>query len=113
MEVFLRNLPPHLTDTALETQLEGFTLPIGLEDWACQKPRNKPFGNITFLFPRDGQKFLQYYSGQSLARGQAFNRLIILGSNVQCSVSKRDPDPFLLRSLQKSAVDRKTIEAKR
>ncbi|KAK7177991.1 RNA-dependent RNA polymerase [Paraphaeosphaeria sporulosa] len=112
MEVFLRNLPPHLTDQALQTQLEQFIGPLGFADWSCQKPRNKPFGNITFLHPNDGQRFLQHYGRQLLGRGQAVARLVILGSEVQCSVSTRMLDPFLLKSLRKSADGRKAMQAR-
>jgi hypothetical protein len=99
MEVFLQNLPPDLTDRALQKQLTQFLEVLGILDWTCQKPRKKPFGNITFLHPKDGERFLAIYSGR--------NRLVIFGSQVKCSPSRRGkPDPFLLRNLTKSADDR-------
>jgi hypothetical protein len=113
MEVFLRKLPPHLTDQSLRTQLETFTQSLGITDWSCQKPRGKPFGNITFLRPLDGERFLQQYGGKTLGNGQRTSPLVILGSLVQCQLSTKVPDPFLLKSLEKAVDDRILDEAKR
>lgn len=115
MEVFLPHLPAHLTDQGLKAQLAHFTKALDIHDWTCQKPRKKPFGSITFLNPKDGQRFLQQY-GQPF-QGPSYNRdphdkarLVILNSEVHCRRSNRAPDPFCLKSLSKSAEDRRKAE---
>jgi hypothetical protein len=113
MEVFLRKLPPHLTDQSLHTQLETYAQGLGIKDWSCHKPRAKPFGNITFLHLDDAHRFLHLYGGTTRGKGQPVSRLVILGSQVQCQPSRGVPDPFLLKSLKKSADDRNVVQAKK
>jgi hypothetical protein len=103
MEVFLYNIPSDLTDRALQTQLTQHTKRLGIEDWSCQKPRRKNFGGITFLHLDEGHRFLRQYSGPA--------RLFIFGQPVTCRLSNRGaPDAFLLKSLAKSAEDRRVVE---
>ncbi|KAH7312571.1 RNA dependent RNA polymerase-domain-containing protein [Stachybotrys elegans] len=99
MDVFLRNVPPHLTDQRLRENLDPYIKDIGVEHWTCQKPRKKDFGTVTFLHERDGQMFLQIYG----ARGS--HRLSILNSRVLCQKSKEPLDTFRLASLKKEAEE--------
>jgi hypothetical protein len=98
MEVYLQDLPLHLTDQGLKDQLTPPTKFLGIQDWSCQKPRKKPFGFITFLSSKDAEKFLKRYQHQS--------RLVILGTPVRCKRSNKDPDRFLVKSLENSAEER-------
>ncbi|KAI1337354.1 RdRP-domain-containing protein [Xylariaceae sp. FL0016] len=110
--VFMRNLPPELTDQGLSTQLESFMNDIGVKDWDCFKQRSKSLGNVTFLHRTDGERFLGRW-GEVVApgvnnRGQVNTRanLFLLGKPVFCTQSDRSPDAFLLKHLAKKANDR-------
>ncbi|KAJ4360687.1 uncharacterized protein N0V89_001254 [Didymosphaeria variabile] len=112
MEVFMRGLPLDLTDQGLRTHLAPLVKALYIKDWSCQKPRKKTFGSVTFLLYTDGQKFLQGHGEQAMPPGmfskyQSKARLMILGKHVYCSLSKKSPDPFLLKCLTKSAEDRR------
>ncbi|KAF2115325.1 RNA dependent RNA polymerase-domain-containing protein [Lophiotrema nucula] len=112
MEVFMGNLPRHLTDQGLKTQLVPFTKALNILDWSCQKPRKKTFGSITFLHARDGEQFLRHHEQEPTGRlnraGQPQHkaRLQILNTPVFCKPNTRALDPFLLKSLEKAAEDR-------
>lgn len=95
MEVFLRQIPPDLTDDGLEKHLAPKIKALGIRDWSCQKARKKPFGKVTFLRARDGGDFLQRHP-----------TITILGRFVHCTLSKNPPDTILLKCLQKTAEDR-------
>ena len=118
MECFMRNLPPDLTDQSLRTQLNPFVQALNLSDWACNTPRGKKWGTITFLREVDGQKFLRQHSEVSVpgftmkGHQKSRSRLAILGLNVYCAASERPPDPFLLKSLEKKSEDAKNPDYK-
>ncbi|KAF2870449.1 RNA dependent RNA polymerase-domain-containing protein [Massariosphaeria phaeospora] len=103
MDVFMHNLPTHLTSQALQTQLASSMTSLNIVDWSCHKPRNKRFGNITFLHVWDGQDFLRRFDPQS---SLAAIQLVIFGANISCKRSNKAADPFSLKSLHKAAVDR-------
>lgn len=101
MEVFLPTLPANLTDRGLKVQLTRAIETLNIYDWSCEKPRKKSIGFITFLRPVEGQRFLQHYAGRN-SKAQ----LEILGTVVHCRPSNKSPNPYLLKSLTKSAEDK-------
>ncbi|XXG96387.1 hypothetical protein Hte_002669 [Hypoxylon texense] len=112
LEVFMSGLPGDLTDQGLKTQLSPFiTDRLGFTDWACQKARGKNFGSVTFLYRVQGERFLMIYGEEVLpgltrrGRPRTRARLTLLGGNVFCKQSNRQPDPFLLGTLVKTAED--------
>lgn len=109
----MRGMPPDLTDHGLRNHLAPFMKTLQINDWSCQKPRKKTFGTITFLLYPDGQRFLQQHGEQTMpsakfSRTRTKARLTIMGKYVYCGLSKKPADPFLLKSLAKSAKDRRT-----
>lgn len=114
MEVFLHNLPPQLTDQSLKIQLGRFIDALNIRDWSCQKPRKKHFGFLTFLHVKDGELFLHYHrqppNWHPGSKKAPYQPLSILGRDVSCSASKKSPEPFLLKSLEKAADDRRQAE---
>ncbi|AEO71004.1 a8941fea-77c3-45e5-a276-955ba504fbd3 [Thermothielavioides terrestris] len=123
MEVFLRNLPPHLTEGALLGQLQPFMEKLSIADYVAEKPRNKPTGRITFLREADGKRFLQHHGEVPLPqtpfappRGRQHGhpptqaRLSIMGKNVFCKLSNRKPDGLTLRSIEHEASQRGQAE---
>ncbi|RYP29813.1 hypothetical protein DL767_006554 [Monosporascus sp. MG133] len=111
----MRNLPKDLTDNGLRIQLQPLIRDLKIRDWtwACQKPRGKGYGTVTFLRHADGEKFLRQHSEISLpgftrnGQQRSRSRLTILGTYVYCSQSQKVPDTFLLKSLADNAEDRK------
>jgi hypothetical protein len=108
----MRNMPPDLTDHGLRNHLAPLMKSLHINDWSCQKPRKKAFGSVTFLLYPDGQRFLQQHGQQAIpsakfSKPQFKARLMIMDKYVYCSLSKYPADPFLLKSLAKSAEDRR------
>ncbi|KAJ0413452.1 RNA dependent RNA polymerase-domain-containing protein [Aspergillus carlsbadensis] len=107
MEVFLHNLPIDLTEHGLKQQLSEFMTALGIDDYSCDKPRKKRFGNITFLNIPDGIKFLATH-GETFLQGQTrpVSNLRLLGTPVFCKVSKREPLDYALKNLAHNANER-------
>lgn len=105
------DLPIGLTDVGLRTQLTPFiTAGLRITDWACHKVRGKTFATVTFLRRTDGENFLAVHGEiATLRNGQqrTRSRLKILGTWIKCKRSKNNPDPFLLKSIAKTAEDRR------
>ncbi|KAL1835816.1 hypothetical protein VTK73DRAFT_5309 [Phialemonium thermophilum] len=99
MEVFMRHLPQHLTGDALAVQLDPLLARLGIRDFACQKSPKKTFGHVTFLRLADALAFLTRYGGPR-------SRLAVLGRDVMCSKSSRQPSQLALRHLQQRADER-------
>ncbi|KAI1369009.1 RNA dependent RNA polymerase-domain-containing protein [Xylaria arbuscula] len=110
--VYMANVPPALTERTLQAELSPFLHQLSIKDWTCEKPRNKPFGIITFLYRKDGQRFIMEHGEQRLpglnSRGKpkANARLKLLGKPVYCRESDKEPDLTLLRVLEMSAEER-------
>lgn len=113
MEVFLHNLPCHLTDEALRKQLEPFVRRLGIADYLCDKPKRKQFGHVTFLHREDGERFIRAHGQEELpqaigtrGRPRLKSKLQLMGTDVYCIRSKRPPQEFALRSLENTAQQR-------
>ncbi|KAI0401535.1 RNA dependent RNA polymerase-domain-containing protein [Xylaria palmicola] len=110
--VFMKNVPPQLTDQSLRAELLPFLTSLNIQDWICDKPRGKPFAILTFLHRKDGQTFLSRYGLQPLPRSNLFGeqksraRLVILNKQIYCSESDRGVDSTLLRVLELDAEKR-------
>ncbi|KAL3487626.1 RNA dependent RNA polymerase-domain-containing protein, partial [Aspergillus germanicus] len=107
MEVFLHNLPVNLTEDGLKQQLLEFMNALGIEDYSCDKPRKKRFGNITFLNIYDGRRFLSTH-GETFPQGQKrpVSNLRLLGTPVFCKVNNREPLDYALKALAHNANER-------
>ncbi|KAI1439996.1 RdRP-domain-containing protein [Annulohypoxylon stygium] len=106
LEVFIPELPVGLTDHSLRKQLDPYiTIGLKIKHWVCEKNRGKPFGKIIFLHRIQGEKFLDTFG--SFRRHNQQPRLVLLGREVRCRRSNQNPNPFLLKSLLKTAEDEK------
>ncbi|KAL4942182.1 hypothetical protein BDV06DRAFT_212071 [Aspergillus oleicola] len=107
MEVFIHNLPPDLSEDALESLLSTLMKTLTINDWCCGKPKKKRFGHILFLSRVDGQRFLAVH-GETLLPGliRPTSRLNLLGSRVLCKPSNREPSEHDLRHLAWQAQER-------
>ncbi|KAL4808658.1 RNA dependent RNA polymerase-domain-containing protein [Aspergillus unguis] len=107
MEVFIHNLPPHLSKDVLNDQLLPFMRALAITDFDCEKPKRKRHGNILFLRRSDGEAFLASH-GEVHVGGSTrpISRLNILGFHVFCKLSHREPDEISLRSLRYELQER-------
>ncbi|KAK3905375.1 RNA dependent RNA polymerase-domain-containing protein [Staphylotrichum tortipilum] len=120
MEVFLRNLPPYMTDGALHKQLQPFMDQLSITDYLAEKQRNKTIGHVTFLRKTDGARFLQHHQEELLPQTPAQMqhrhrqhkhpptraRLSLIGKPVFCKLSDREPDEYTLKSIQHESTQR-------
>ncbi|KAL4877131.1 RNA dependent RNA polymerase-domain-containing protein [Aspergillus karnatakaensis] len=107
MEVFLRNLPPDLTSDALKKQLATFMKPLGVKDWDCEKPKKRGYGHLVFLHGADRDRFLASY-GEIPQPGNRRSKpnMKILGFDVFCAMSSREPHEYTVKALQHAAHER-------
>ncbi|GAB1313705.1 RNA-dependent RNA polymerase [Madurella fahalii] len=121
MDVFMRNLPPDLTDRVLQKHLQPFMETLSITDYTCEKQRKRTIGFLTFLHERDGKKFLQHHGEELLPHQPALlstrvpgfglsghpksqmprhpptrARLSLMGKHIFCKASNRKPHEFAL-----------------
>ena len=110
MDISLRNLPSTLSPLGLKTQLSPPIHALGIQDWSCQKYGKAKSGTLTFLHITDAQRFLIKHGVKAAVVNGALvsrSQLRILDKYVYCEqVRDRAPDGFLLRALEKEALDR-------
>ncbi|KAH6613232.1 RNA dependent RNA polymerase-domain-containing protein [Chaetomium tenue] len=119
MEVFLRNLPPHLTSGALYEQLKQSMGPLNITDYLVEKQRGKTTGNITFLREAHGTAFLQRHGEELIHQPRAQPsqwprnrhpptraRLLLMGQKVFCKLSNKKPHELTLRTIEYEASQR-------
>ena len=139
MDVFLRNLPPDLTDNSLQKSLHPFLQKLSIREYICDKNRGKSIGFITFLHEQDGKKFLSHHgevpvvlqnsadtfrssqtifipNGNTPRRGHHRHppsraRLSIFNKDVYCKISDRRLSEFVLKSIQSEVEKRLAKEA--
>lgn len=112
--IFMRNVPVVLTDDqSLDRELKPFLEKLGIQDWSCEKPRDKAFGIINFLHRLEGQRFLKEYGEQPIpgafhqGKPKMRTRLYLLRKPVFCRENDREVDSTLLKSLEFKAEERK------
>ncbi|KAL2265115.1 hypothetical protein VTJ83DRAFT_6215 [Remersonia thermophila] len=123
MEVFLRNLPRHIMDEALQKQLQPYMNKLSIVDYQAEKQRNKDFGVVTFLHEKDGKAFLRHHGevplpatrGQLTLPGQSNRkrssqstqaRLTLMGRPIYCRKSDRKPNQYALKVIKQTAEQR-------
>ncbi|KAL2823196.1 RNA dependent RNA polymerase-domain-containing protein [Aspergillus cavernicola] len=107
MEVFTHNLPIDLSEDGFKDQLKPFMAALAVSDYTCDKPRKKRFGRITFLNHFDGQRFLASH-GEVYPAGHTRpkSNLHLLGSDVYCKLSNKQPQDYALKALAHAADER-------
>lgn len=124
MEVHTNGWPEHLPENAVKKQLGPIMakLRIPADTFACNKPKQAKWANLTFLHTAHGQAFLNRHGEELLVntfagrgRPRRNARLQVMGCQIFCCVSKerggnnappKQPDPITLRGLR-HAVEEK------
>lgn len=109
MEVFVRNLRQEATEKQVRQYFRPVLAELGINDFHCQKPRNKGYAKITLLDPRSGQRFLDIH-GQLIPGFQGFKtvkkQLHHMNRPLNCSLSNTAPDDYILKSLERDKTER-------
>ncbi|WQF82516.1 Putative RNA-dependent RNA polymerase, eukaryotic-type [Colletotrichum destructivum] len=98
MEVFLSNVPPHLTDRTLEKELRPYMNALDITEWSCSSKKDNKLGWVIFLYQEDANKFLRRHGKQSMAGPKA--------TRIFSSRDSTAPDPFALKSLTHRLQDK-------
>jgi hypothetical protein len=61
MEVHIRNVPQQVTEKGLKQFLKPHLHKLSIQIYHCQKQLGKKFASLTFLYPRDGERFLAHH----------------------------------------------------
>lgn len=128
MEVFLSNVPPHLTDRTLEKELRPYMNALGITEWSCSSKKDNRLGWVIFLYQEDANKFLRRHGKQSMAGSESTRifssrdststggggrkglrdkaNLYLMRVPVFVTQSNKAPDPFALKSLTHRLQDK-------
>ena len=109
MEVIVRNLHDQVTEKQVDNFFRNVLEKLGIKTYICHKLKGRGMATITILDVNKGRQFLKMHGQtQPGAKGYAFVpvKLVHMGRPINCSVSNKSPDEFLLRSLKKEESDR-------
>ena len=105
----MRNLPDQATEKQVEKFFRNVLDKLGIKTYSLQKLKGRGMATITILDISKARHFLQYH-GQTQPGPKGFlsvpMKLFHMGRPINCSVSNKPPDEFLLRSLKKEESDR-------
>ena len=109
MEIIVRNLHDQATENQVNKYFRNVLGNLGIKTYYCQKLKARGMATITILDLAKARQFLQIH-GQSEPgpRGSASvqMKLLHMGRQINCSLSKNPPDEYLLRTLSKEQSDR-------
>ena len=109
MEVIVRNLHDQMTEKQVDNYFRPILERLGIKAYHCQKLKGKGCATLTFLDETKGQNFLRLH-GQplpgKLGCDSVQKRLFHLGKPVNCSLSNKGPDEYLVKALRKEESDR-------
>ncbi|MDI1487930.1 MAG: hypothetical protein OHK93_007204 [Ramalina farinacea] len=100
MEVLVKGLPDQMTERNVEKEFRPILERFGIKVFQCQKLRSRGCALISFVDKNKGNAFLvAAHSGQRKFLGQP--GVVLHGKYLRCSLSRNEPDPYLLKSLRK------------
>ncbi|KAG8530547.1 uncharacterized protein KY384_005050 [Bacidia gigantensis] len=109
MEVIVRNLDQHMTESRVEKFFKPILKSYGIDHFHCQKLKAKGCATFTVLDPLKCQRFL-YFHGQVQPGRKGFNavrrKLFIQKNPVNCMVSTNAPNEWIVFALRKEESDR-------
>lgn len=115
MEVVARNLHEEATEKQIQAFFRETLKKIGVDTFHCYKPKGR-LAILTIPDIRKARQFLNLH-GQTVPGPIGFRtvkqKLSHLGRPVNCSVSNKQPDPFLLLSLKKEESDKYAATSKK
>ncbi|CAK4030745.1 RNA-dependent RNA polymerase 1 [Lecanosticta acicola] len=108
MDIFVRNIPPHMTIKELNYFFTGPLKDCGIDIFYAEKHRDKPTATITVLDVNCGQVFLNQYGLPPNAPRhiKPLRRLHYADKLIICQKSNHEPSDFSLKSLHYEATQR-------
>lgn len=105
----MRNLNDQVTEKQLDNFFRNVLDKLGIKTYLCQKLKGRGMATITIRDINKARQFLKIH-GQTEPGAKGFRsvpvKLIQMGRPVNCSVSNKPPDEFVLLSLKKEESDR-------
>lgn len=109
MEVIVRNLHDQVTEKQVDNFFRKVFDKLGIKTYRCQKLKSRGMATITILDSNKARQFLNMH-GQTEPGAKGYlsvpAKLVHMGRPINCSVSNKPPDEFILRSLKKEEGDR-------
>lgn len=109
MEIIVRNLHDQATEKQVDKFFRNVLDKLGIKTYVCQKIKGRAMATITILDLNMARQFLKMH-GQTQPGAKGFasvpQKLFHMSRPINCSVSNKPPDEFLLRSLKKEESDR-------
>jgi len=117
MELHLRNVPAQSTENALRNFLKPYFQKLSIQNFHCQKQRDKSYAQLTFLNIDHARLFLEHHghvkdprnARRSLKASRNGANLVFLGQIIYCERSNRDANPYFLRVLAKEQLERRSL----
>ena len=107
----MRNLPEQMTDRQVENYFRDKLLKLNITSYHCHKVSNKG-ATLTFADKIKGNQFLMLH-GQTTPGALGFKsvkqKLYAHSRPVNCSLSNKEPEEYLIRALKKEESDRYAI----
>jgi RNA recognition motif-containing protein len=70
MEVFVKNVPPQATENGFKKFMKTHFEKLSIRAVNCQKPRDRHFASLTFLYLADAERFLNQHGQAKLPPGE-------------------------------------------
>lgn len=108
MNIFVQNVPPHITDKELRASLVKSLKDSGVIDFHCQHPRGKLFAFLTVLNISAGQRFLGDYGvSENAPRHSGSKKPLSCGGRLlRCQRSRNPPTELEIKALILEASER-------
>lgn len=107
----MRNLPDQSTEKQVEQFFRPHLASLNINTFYCHRLKGRGLATITIADVTKAQKFLSLH-GQTAPGPEAFARvqkkLYHMKRPINCCQSRNNPDPYLLRSLEKDEKDKQT-----
>jgi hypothetical protein len=112
MDLFITNVPAHVTGNQLNASLLTPLKECGIVDFHCELPRGKQFAFLTILNPSAGQRFLSLYGVPQRAPRhlQPKQHVVCCGYRLRCQVSHNKPTEHGIKALELEASKRMAEE---
>ena len=108
----MRNLPEQMTEKQVNNYFHDKLASININTYHCQKI-SKKCATLTFVDNKKGHHFLQLH-GQTIPGAKGFStvkqKLFAHDKPVNCSLSNKGPEEYLLRALKKEESDKHTAK---
>src|SRR5205814_240099 len=105
MDVFVRSIPDQTTQTQLYKFFQPVLAKFSIHTYRCEKLKGRGCAILTILDERSAREFLNVHG--SVQGKPTAVQLFVLGRPIICTLSRNEPDKFLVLSLEKEEADRR------